>query len=236
VSIASEDTLLLEIAGSLKLFRGTEKILELLQQHLDNTKHDWCIAAGHTPLSAELLLQQACNNARLAPERLNPERLEEETLHRLQRVPLSALNLDRKLARALAAPGFATLGELLALPRSAQGKRYGRDWLDWLERLLGEKPDPRRPIEMPQRFHVETEFAEPVEQVQGLVFPAQRLLEKLDTFLNLHQLHSKAIRWHFHHEDTQVSRLLIRRASDQETANLWQELTRRHFEHLQLSA
>src|SRR5690606_17220665 len=96
VSIASEDTLLLEIAGSLKLFRGTEKILELLQQHLDNTKHDWCIAAGHTPLSAELLLQQACNNARLAPERLNPERLEEETLRRLQRVPLSALNLDRK--------------------------------------------------------------------------------------------------------------------------------------------
>lgn len=236
VSIASEDTLLLEISGSLKLFRGVGIILDSLRQHLDNCKHAWRLAAGHTPLAAELLLQQTDHATHPDPQRIEPECLKEETLRRLQHVPVGALSVDRKLARALAAPGFATLGELLALPRSAQGKRYGRDWLDWLECLLGEKPDPRRPIEMPRRFHADTEFAEPVEQVQGLVFPAQRLLEKLDAFLNLHQLHSKAIRWHFHHEDAQVSRLLIRRASDQETANLWQELTRRHFEHLQLSA
>lgn len=236
VSIACEDTLLLEISGSLKLFRGAEKIFDLLRQHLDGGRHAWRLATGHTPLSAELLLQQSGNNTRCDSQRINPEHLQEETLRQLQHVPVSALTVDRKLARALAAPGFVTLGELLALPRSAQGKRYGRAWLDWLERLLGEKPDPRRPIDIPHRFHAETEFAEPVEQVQGLVFPAQRLLEKLDAFLNLHQLHSKAIRWHFHHGDTQVSRVLIRRASDQETANLWQELTRRHFEHLQLSA
>src|SRR5690606_25006761 len=223
-------------AGILKQCRGADKTLDLLRDHRDGGRHAWRLATGDTPLSAELLLQQSGNNTRCDSQRINPEHLQEETLRQLQRVPVSALTVDRKLARALTAPGFVTLGELLALPRSAQGKRYGRAWLDWLERLLGEKPDPRRPIDIPHRFHAETEFSEPVEQVQGLVFPAQRLLERLDAFLNLHQLHSKAIRWHFHHEDTQVSRLLIRRASDQETATLWQELTRRHFEHLQLGA
>lgn len=231
VSLDNPHTVLLDISTSLKLFQGPRRLLQHLQQHLDSLPHDWQIGIGHTPLAAQLLVHQlnTCPDDDIG-------KLRHLCLQALRDVPLAHLPLENKLRQTLSAPGFTVLGQLLDIPRTLQGKRFGRDWLDWLARLLGEKPDPRTAIDTPERFHADVEFAEPIEHIQGLLFPAQRLLEKLDAFLATRQLHSKAIRWRFLHAGQPDTRILIRRASDHEDSGLWLALTRRHFENLQLAA
>lgn len=228
VSLQPPDGLVLEVGGSLRLFRGLSPLLERLQESLHESGFLTAPALGPTPLAAWQLTRLPLAESRACA---GDEKAFRELLAGL---PLEDLRLPEKLRRKLTAPGFATLGDLLALPRQSLGRRHGRDFLLWLEKLLGERPDPRRPLHPPERFAGEIEFPEPVENSAGLAFPMQRLLDDLADHLRRHQQSVAAIRWHFRPLDGDAEQLVIRRARPSHDAADWLMLTRRRLEHHRL--
>lgn len=230
VSMQPPDGLVLEVGGSLRLFRGLSPLLEQLLESLRESGFSSAPALGPTPLAAWQLTCLPLEKSRTCAGH------EDGFPKLLADLPLQSLRLPEKLRHKLTAPGFATLGDLLSLPRQSLGRRYGRDFLLWLEKLLGERPDPREPLRPPERFVGEIEFPDPVENCAGLVFPMQRLLEDLSDHLRRHQQSVTAIRWHFRPLDGDTEQLVIRRARPSHEAADWLMLTRRRLEHHRLRA
>lgn len=230
VAIEPPATLLLEIGGSLKLFRGLAALLARTRELLHGTGLTHALGLGHTPLGAQLMSHAEDGAEAAAPHDA------QAVLARLRDVPIALLPLPESLRERLFAPGFRQLGDLLALPRAALGRRMGAEFLDWLQRLLGEKPDPRRPIVPPERFQADVEFLDPVAHTDALLFPARRLLSELEAFLTRRQAYTRAIRWHFFDPAGACHTLEIRRAGTDPAGSVWEELTRRRFEHHSLPA
>lgn len=220
-------TLLLEVGGCLKLFGGLPGLLARVDQYRLHGALTTRLGLGPTPLAAWHLTDPPVRDQVPEPARFQA---------RLADLPLAQLDLDARLRERLQAPGFQTLGELFPLPRPALGKRFGADFLDWLQRLLGEKPDPRRPIAPPRPFRQRLEFDDPLENSDLLEAPMAALLDQLETHLNRHQEQVAAIRWHLllnnRHRDT----LIVRRARAGHDAATWLDLSRRRLEHHELSA
>lgn len=232
VCITEPDTLLLEIEGCLKLFHGLENLFDALRQSLNRAPYQWLYGFGHTPLCASVLATYSSESGYY--HHLNTEKT--NFIQKLSQIPIENLPLGKAIKSSLQAPGFRTLVDILTLPKGALGKRQGVDLLDWLQRLLGDKPDIRTAVKIPPRFYAEIEFSDPVEQVEGLIFSAQRLLSELHYFLQQHQKNTKAIRWHFTDSKKNVSKIIIRRSGNNADLSIWQDLTRRHFDQLTLPA
>jgi protein ImuB len=84
---------------------------------------------------------------------------------------------------ALHTAGLRRIGELLALPAAAVGRRFGSETLHYLERLCGTVPDPLATITPPARFENTHELAGVITDTTALLFPLRRLLGELQGFL-----------------------------------------------------
>jgi protein ImuB len=102
----------------------------------------------------------------------------------IARLPLIALRLDPDRLLALRRAGFATLGELAALPRGPLAARFGKGLVDALDRLLGRADSrivprlARPPVEAVRRF------AEPVAHVGTVMAVLGALLEEVAAMLD----------------------------------------------------
>lgn len=232
VCLSPPNALLVEISGCLKLFNGLDNLVDALRQSLNRAPHQWFYGVGHTPLCADVLATHSPDSG--YHHGLNTDK--DFFTQELKRIPIESLPLESTIKSALQAPGFYLLEDILALPKSALGKRQGHDLLDWLQRLLGEKADIREAVKVPLRFYAEVEFPDPVGHVEGLIFTAQRLLKELHYFLQQHQKTTRAIRWHFTDSKKNIAQIIVRRSDSNTDLNLWQDLTRRQFDQLTLSS
>lgn len=98
-------------------------------------------------------------------------------------LPLSTLALDPRVTEQLHATGLTTVGELLAIPAAALARRFGPETTDYLQRLLGQRADPRRRHLAPDRYRRRYDFAEPIETLEGLLFPLRRVLQEMQGYL-----------------------------------------------------
>ncbi|WP_157933862.1 Y-family DNA polymerase [Alloalcanivorax mobilis] len=224
---APPDTLLLEVGGCLKLFGGFRNLLARIDQYRLHCPLTSRLGLGHTPLAA-------CHLSELPALDTRPETARFQAW--LAELPLAGLDLEPALRERLQAPGFRTLGELFPLPRPALGKRFGAAFLDWLQRLLGEKADPRRPIAPPRPFRAHREFDQPIENLTLLETPMAALLADLEDSLRRHQEEVAAIRWHLMLNNRQRDTLIVRRARPGHDAATWLDLSRRRLEHHTLGA
>jgi hypothetical protein len=131
VVIESSDAVLLELAGSQRLFGGMPAVLAALRREFPRPLQ---LALAPTPLAAVLLARAGRNCCITGMSRLTG---------RLATLSLSHLHWpDEELLR-LRSMGVATLGELLRLPRAGLARRIGPDRLRQLDRLTGQRADPR---------------------------------------------------------------------------------------------
>lgn len=174
LSLQPPDGLLLEIAGSLNLFGGLDKLTELLRQKLELLGYQGRLAIAPTPTGAWLL------------NRAGDERPVQD-LHtlrqRLEQLPCSVLELDERQRQALQGLGINNLGQCLRLPRAGLARRLGPALLARLDKALGQAPDPRRPHQPSPRFQARIELPAIVEQAESLLFVLRRLLQELSGFL-----------------------------------------------------
>ena len=143
VSIAGRNVLLLEIAGSLRLFGGLPSLRRQVSKGLDAQGFSVTMAIAPTPLAATWLARagrRACI------------RMEENLAPALRKLPLACLGWPAGQCESLAGMGVTNIGDCLRLPREGFVRRFGAERLLDLDRALGHLPDPRDSWRAAERF------------------------------------------------------------------------------------
>lgn len=190
VVIANRNSLLLEIGSCRRLHRGARNLLKKIQRSLQQRRQYAQIGLARTPKAAWLLAQCRCKPA------LRGDCVDDELLQRqCAMVPLDALEIDGDSQRALRQMGLTTFGALRELPTAALGKRFGADFVDYLQKVDGKKADPQVFFTPSPHFQHGLAFVDGVAQRQMLVFPMKRLLQSLTDYLRVRQLHCHTLHW-----------------------------------------
>ncbi len=163
--------LLLEVAGSLRLFGGAEALFARVVAGCREQGFAPQAALAPTPLAAEWLAKAGHG---LAPC-LDPADLAQ----RLGALPLPALDLSAQDLARLGGFGARSLGDVLRLPRAGLARRLGVGFAADLARALGELPDPRPRFVFPERFALRLELPGRVDNALALGFAGRRLIAAL---------------------------------------------------------
>lgn len=208
VSLASGQEVLLEIAGSLKLFGGLTSLLKLVRTGLAELGYASQTACAPTPLAA-LWFARAGLDVRLH----HLDTLQES----LSPLPIDVLDLPPDQSRLLCSVGADTLGTCFTLPRDAFAKRLTPKTLDDFDRALGRLPDPRPGYVPPARYRAEQPLPAPASEAHMLLFVAKRLLGELCGYLTATGNGVQQLRLtldHEHHAPTVLTLSLMEASRD----------------------
>jgi protein ImuB len=187
VAVESSDAVLLELAGSQRLFGGLDPLLRALRAAFPRPLQ---LALAPTPLAAVLLARAGRNCCITSPARLTS---------RLAPLPLAYLHWPEEELVRLASMGVGTLGELLRLPRAGLARRIGPQRLGELDRIAGSRADPRASLAPAPRFRerIDTDFeTTDRERLLAALAPA---LTRLEEFLREREQGVMALRLVLHY-------------------------------------
>ena len=176
VSISAPHSLLLEISGCLKLFGGISNLKRQIRLGLANLGYTVVAGVNRTALSALCFAKAGMDD--------NTGNVESS----LSFVPIHLLAVDEKIIEGLHQMGITSCSELFALPVDGLNRRYGVLFTEYLDRLTGKLPDPRKFISDKPVFSSEITFLTDVTDLNSLLFPIKRLLGELHDFLRGRQL------------------------------------------------
>lgn len=191
ISLSPPDAVLLEIAGSLRLFGGLRALLLQIGTGLSELGYTASLATAPTPTAARLLARRGGSTsvtevgdiaAALAP------------------LPLALLDQPEDTVRMLGVMGVYTIGECLTLPRDGLARRFGQSLVDELDRALGRLPDPLAPYAVPARYAGRIALPAPVQETEPLLFAANRLLLELSGTLRTRQAGITRLKLTLQHE------------------------------------
>jgi protein ImuB len=239
VSLAPPAALVLEAGRSLRLFGGAAA---LRRRVLDGvTGLGWrarCVLAP-TPGGALVLAAAGLGGHAAAADEVADDAIvaDRDALRRaLAALPVAALGFTAAELDDLRRMGLARVGDLLRLPRAGLAERFGVVRLTRLERLLGERPDPRRPFTPPARFRATLELPAEVPDAVALVFACRRLIDELGGFLLARQAGVQHLDWRLHHADAPPTRLRLGSAAPARDPEHWLTLLRERLDRLALPA
>ncbi|HSG89299.1 MAG TPA: DNA polymerase Y family protein [Pseudomonadales bacterium] len=221
VSPAPPSDLLLEVAGSLRLFRGLDRLQRRILDGVSELGYSALPGLAPTPLAAQALARAGRSpDPEALAQTLEFEGRGDDALRStwctavakaarpaLAHMPLHFLARPAAELDRIEALGLERLGELLRLPRAPLGRRFGQDLLDHLERMTGRRPDPREAVVPPDTFSSTVHFLEDLEHKSALAFPMQRLLGELADWLRLRQKATDRLDWrliHPNHGEQQI--------------------------------
>lgn len=198
VAAESSDALLLELAGSLRLFGGLRPLLAALRAAFPRPLR---LALAPTPLAAVVLARAGCNCCILSMARLKG---------RLAPLPLQHLGWPEEELARLRSMGVHTLAELLRLPRAGLARRIGPERLRQLDRLTGTRADPRTALPQPEGFHERIDPDHETRDRERLLAALQPCLERLEIFLRERSRGVMVLRLRLHHRRTAPLTCLLR--------------------------
>jgi protein ImuB len=190
--------LLLEIGASLKLFGGLQALWARVEGDLRQKPYSVEIAVAPTPQAALLLARcgmQACITERGALRAV------------LGKLPLAVLPVTEKQAALFGKMGLRKLRDLWRLPREGLIKRLGLEFIDYLDRLLGNKPEIRLPHKTAPSFSAAWPFPQETENMIFILHGIEQLLPRLVNFMRLRELALNRLQVIFYHPDKETSRL-----------------------------
>ncbi|MDH3713826.1 MAG: DNA polymerase Y family protein [Gammaproteobacteria bacterium] len=168
VSLRAPDAVLLEIRGSLRLFGGLDTLLRVVGQAADELGFKVNKGVAPTPLAACLLARTGGGVV-----------VGEGWRRQLQKIPSAHLQQSQATLSALRDMGITTLAGCLRLPRSGLAKRFGPEFLCYLDRLLGKAAHPLARFEAPLRYAAHIALPAETVSLEALSFPLKRLLLEL---------------------------------------------------------
>jgi protein ImuB len=176
--VMQPDGVLVETGASERLFGGRARLSRAVRDGLVQLGYRATFGYAVTPRAARVVA--LARERRLdCPHLFDGARLESA----LARLPFTLLEWDDAVEDTLRALGLATIGDLLALPRASFAKRFGRERLDQLDRILARRADPQPMYTPPERFTASIELPADMTDTAQLMLPAQRLLASLEGFL-----------------------------------------------------
>jgi protein ImuB len=232
VSIHEPSAFLLEISGSLRLFGGLYSLKRGLIGLLGELGHRSTIGIAHTPLSA-LALARAQENCEL-PRWPEAREVKTQSLKSLRRISLRHTECDTATVERFSNMGIDTLGQVFALPTTELGRRFGPRLLDYLDRLTGQRPDPRILITPTASFSSELTFLQSVSNKEALAFPMQRLAHDLSNWLIGRQLGAIRIAWRFAPFNSNATAMEVEFAQPQQNKHALLSISRLKLDVLDL--
>ena len=170
ISCLPPQTLLLEVAGSLRLFGGAAALFERIVADCAEQGVVPQAALAPTPLAAQWLAlagdDEPCLEVNELPRRLG-------------QLALAALDFSPQDQARLDSFGLRLLADVLRLQRAGLARRLGAGFVADLARALGDLPDPRPRYVFPERFVEQLELPTPIENAMALGFAGNRLVATL---------------------------------------------------------
>jgi protein ImuB len=96
--------------------------------------------------------------------------------------------------------GLRTLGDLQRLPRDGLARRFGETLLVELDRARGQRPDPREPLALPERFDSRLELFARADTTEQMLHGAGVLLARMVAWLSARQACVRGFTLVMHHE------------------------------------
>lgn len=209
--------LLLEIGGSFRLFGGQAALIKRVSTDLAALGYTGQSGIAAQPIAAMLLAR--------AP-----------AFDRLEALPVDLLELPIETREVLQASGLRSIGEVLKLPRTALGRRFGPECLDYLARLTGEQPDPVPAYTPPEHYQARIEFDREVETTEALRFPLRRLIGELVGSLRGQDAAIQRITLSLDHADRDTTAIRLRPARPTRDGDQLLQLIEERFGQLHLAA
>ena len=225
VCMATPDVLLLEIAGSLRLYGGLQSLRQQIAAGLKEQGFDALLAIAPTPLGSTWLARagrRACirDTGNLATA--------------LRSLPLACLDWPVSLCETLFGMGVRNIGDCMRLPRDGFARRFGVRRLLELDRALGRLPDPRTAWRTPEKFCVDYDMTEEQSDSELLLILCRELLQSLEQFLLVRQLGTQQLHFSFFHLKEAATTLSLGCAEADRSVKHWFDLLRMRFERLTL--
>ncbi len=186
-----DEAVLMDVTGSLRLFGGLVRLMQLLQARLlaffesNQAVAHMERAQGATSLIALGRLRQQAGAAGAAKKRVAD-------------LPMHTLSAARPHVDVLERMGCRTWDDLLRLPRGGVARRFGAELLHALDRARGSVPDDYAWRVLPEHFEEKLELDALVTHAPALMAGAERLLLQLQAWLLGRQSGLSALRltWH----------------------------------------
>ncbi len=225
VSIATADVLLLEIAGSLRLFGGLRRLRRTVVDGLASQGYAAALAIAPTPLAATWLARAGQRVCVRDPSNIAAA---------IRGLPLTCLDWPPSVVESLVGTGVTTVGDCLRLPREGFTRRFGAARLLDLDRATGRLPDPRSGWRTPERFLADCDLNEEQSDRGRLLAVCHELLAKHERFLRCRQLGTQRLNFSFYHLKAPATTLSVGRVSADHSAARWSHLLDLRFERLRL--
>ena len=219
--------LLLEIAGSLRLFGGVGRLQDCVLEELRQHGYSVNAAIAPTPLAATWLARAGHRVCIDDPAHLHGA---------LSELPLSCLDWPAAVIDSLQGMGISELGDCLRLPRQGFAKRFGSARLLQLDRALGRLADPRAAYRTTARFKLEYDLLSELDDKQLLLNVCEELLRELQHFLLVRQSAVQRLQFRFCHFDKPATQIVVACAQAAHTADYWLELLRIRMENVEFAA
>ena len=183
-----EDTVLMEVEASARLFGGRRALRDRMVQEgrdLGVSSVAWAVNS----LAAQAFARAGLENGFKRP-------LDEL----LDRLPLKVLGAVQAHEATLARLGCRTLGDVRRLPRGGLSRRFDKALLLALDRAYGLQPEAHSWIEVPETFEARLELLSRVEMAPALLFGARRLLLQMCGWLAARHSGISAFTLHWAHD------------------------------------
>lgn len=215
------NSLLLEVASSERLFGPAEVLSGHLIQGLGQLGYRAIGGIAPTPEASHLAARHGLHI-----------RTHGDIRKSIGMLSIDNLNLKPTEIQALQKMGLRTIAEVLRLPRKALARRMGLALSGYLDRLLGQRPDPCKIFRPSSRFSAGVDLPD-TEHTQGLIFPLKRLVQELCGVLRAHDRGIQALQVRLKlDEGTETMRLNLQQATRSEDHLML--LLRERLERLQL--
>lgn len=225
--LARTACLWLEIGSSLTLFGGFRKLIERLEEELQQLHYTYQLGIAPTLEGAALLARSGIRVVITTPHVL---------CARIRNLPVSRLALAPEITQQLQTAGIRVIGLLLELPRDAVAKRFGPEISHFLDRLMGHAADPRPAYQLPDRYSAHFEFEFEVKSTAAVLFTLRRMLREFSGYLRARDTgvqHFVIALAHREHPATEIRAGLS--APDRDAGRFF-ELVREHLERTDLPA
>lgn len=231
--------LMLDVTGCAHLFGGEARLVAAVRKRATAFGLGVRTSIARTPQTARAL-------CRFGSGGVTPEGRDAEVAGRL---PVAALELTAADHQALRRAGLVTVAEVAARRRDALAARFGADFPDRLDRLLGRVDARISPVRPAPPVRVDRVLFEPVTEIEQVEAVLADLLTDLEKSLETRGLGARRLVLTLHRIDGDARRVTLRTARPGRKAGPFQKLWRERlaslsrplepgfgFDHLSLGA
>ena len=222
VSLDAPDGLFLDITGAAHLFGGEAAMLAMVTRKIAACGFAVQGAIAGTSLAAKAL-------ARFAPGSIVPSGDEAKTIAPL---PITALDCDDKILRALRHAGLKTIGTVAERLHSELSERLGKNFVTRLRIMLGAEEQPLQPRRSLPDLMAEQRFAEPVVTEEIISASLLSLAESLSSILEREGRGARMLEAVFFRADGKLERITIKTGEPLRDAKIMLRLLRQKLDAL----